>query len=260
MPKRKSKSEDNGDDNGRGKHARNGVLDFFDFIDAVGPRLAELSNDARLSYYDGDGKPFGDPAGKIALEPLDTLEERLRAFLEGPCAVAIRTRDLSGHYSIVGKFRVLARPGTGASAAAPESGLRDLVALLMRQNDELRADFKAALVERSSSPAKAAQEVDSFSKLAATVKDLIGPRDAAPASATKEKSLVEQMADVRAFKTLAGELFPTSGDNSLALKALDSFSPGLNDLLRATGALVVAKVEQVASGSADAKRGEGKKE
>lgn len=234
---------DKGGDNGAHKGRRRIVHEFWDFCDTVGPRLAEYGPMAMLSYYDGDGRPFGDPAGKILLEPLDTLDERLRAFVDGPCVVAIRTRDTLGQWSTVGKFRV---KGSAPPPVAADSSMSAMLALLQKQNDELRADMKAIMDRQVAAPAKAAQEVDAFARFSETLKGLgLGPAAAvAAAPAALAKSLAEQMAEMRSFKALAGELFPasTTGDVTMAL-VLKEFSPGLNDMIRATGALVAEKVE-----------------
>jgi hypothetical protein len=253
--KRQRNSEDNGGDNGGDNGSSSGILAFDDFVDRVKLDGGALLDQAYVAAMDAEGRTFGSRLGKLPLQPIDSLDDRIRDEWDGPRRVALRVKHTDGSWAFAGYFDIPA-PRKQAPAASGESAA---LAVLAQQLDKLSARLDAALSANKGPPAEDVKgKADTFATLLAEVKSLIQPAQqqvqaVAPRSLRDE---LDAMKMVKEFAVDALGLKPGDGAaTSVALELAKSLGPALGDVTRATAALVAAKAAAAATTNEEEKGG-----
>lgn len=231
--KRRAEGEDNGEGNGENN---GGVLEFDEFVDKLRGEIGGLNPTATCTEPDREGRTMGKRLGRMALEPLDTLDERLEAEWPGPRTIIIRTRKADGSFApYVGRLP-LAAPRASAAAAAPaaaDPAIAALLALVVQRLDQVEAATRAA---STSAAPKLNEQVGALDSLAGIFSKLM-PAQQAPAAAQGMSA-----GDVEKLLALGKQLAGGGINGGLAEKALDTFKESGNELLKSIAGLIEMKV------------------
>ncbi len=245
--KRKSSGDSNGEDNGdrngdEGTSGAGKMLDFDDFVEACAAEIGALHPTCWLAACDPDGRSIGSRVGKIDLQPLSTLDDRIEAQWPGPRTLALRTKNAAGHFHISGKFNVPPPKPTPSPSAVSDA----LLQKLLSDNEEMKKELRELRAAGPSTRVQTTlQEVDGLDRLA-NVFERMKPKEqpaAAPAAAPPpQKSLIEQLDEAEQVVTRLRGSKTTGEVASSAIEALKLFAPGINKLIDKTGDLVSMKV------------------
>jgi len=230
--------ESNSADNGRArKNGLVGLLEFDDFVDAVRPIVGQLAPLCWVSAPDAEGRTMGSRLGKLPLEPLDTLDDRVADEWRGPRVVVLRTKNTNGTWALCGRLDVPAKERPQVPATSHDAQVGIVLGALVKQLDTLQAEVRemrsgasTAQVERMT------REVDGLEKLARVFTQIM-PTPAqtqAAAPGASPAAQLREMLDI--VKTLpAGAPADASG---IALKAIEHFGPAAADLMGAVAGLL----------------------
>jgi hypothetical protein len=221
--------EDNGEDNG-------GMLDFDTFVDKLREVIGSLSDVATCTEPDREGRSFGKRLGKMALEPLDTLDDRLEAEWPGPRTIIIRTRSKDGSWApFVGRLP-LAGPRASSAPAAPQSS--DPAVAALHAHVVHRLDAVEAATRNAPSAPKLNEQVGALDSLASVFAKMM-PAQAAPASKGLSADEVTKLLEL-------GKAMGGGGvAGGLAEKALETFKDSGNELFKSIAGLIAMKVTTI---------------
>jgi hypothetical protein len=235
------KRRDDGDDNGSDNGADNGgLLDFDDFVDKLRSEIGGLQAAGTCTEPDREGRTFGKRLGKIALEPLDTLDDRIEAEWPGPRTIIIRTRKADGSFApFVGRLPLAAPRASSAQHAqhAPSDGVQALAEIVKQQQAQIAELVKAARTPPSNETPKLNEQVGALGALASVFQTLKPAESTARAPSFDDWKQAYEMG--KKDGAVGGAV--ASG---LAEKALDTFKESGNKLIEAIGGMVVMKAAE----------------
>lgn len=245
--KRQTDGADNGENNGES----NGLLDFDTFCDRVKEALGGLHPMLWVAGVDAEGRTIGERLGKIALEPVDTLDDRLEEQWPGPRRVSLRTKDAStGHWSLTGWLPIPAPRAAPVQPAAATSSDIALLALVeqMKQQQAQIAELSRSLASTQAAPPtpKLGEQVGALDSLAGVLQRLLPTQSAAPAA----KGMTVE--DFKEAMKLGQAMNGAGAGDSLAIKALETFKESGNSLVQAVAGLLAAKAMNVGKADVEA--------
>lgn len=213
---------------------RHEIGDFDAFLERARADAASLLPHVWVAEAGADGRSFGSRLGKLPLQPLDDLDERIRAEWPGPRVLVVRTkRAAGGTIAHTGRLALAAPAPTAApTATTGDATALALVAALQRQV----ADLTAQLTARAAPPA-APPPLDSQVGALASVAQVV--RSLAPSADGTAKGLT--LEDVKGLLDLGKR---SAGDTSLAIEAIRQLGPPVGDVLKATAALLAVKASK----------------
>lgn len=243
----KNKSAPKGAGNGDGNGEDNGpqpAIDFDLWLDKVRPELGALHENGFVAGTDGDGRTIGSKLGKIVLEPLETLEDRIEEDWPGPRNVVIRVKHRqTGHWvkGLVGLLHVPAPKAGRSNTPSTNPALDALIETNKKQAAQIDELMKAIQAGQARPPPPTVTEQTSaFDSLINAVTRLL-PQNAAPAAAPG--MTFEQWKAVYDEGKRDGRA--QSGDKSTGALAIEALKDGINDVTRAVGATLAAKATNI---------------
>jgi hypothetical protein len=221
----------NGPDNGQGNgEERPPAMEMDEFVAVATARSTELLEVVWVSQAGPDARCAGGRLGKMALAPIDTLEDRCSEAWPGNHLLFLRAKWRDGRWAFNGLLPV------ASLSPAPTSTSDPTMHLVHR----LEGEVKAALAARGAAP-PATNTIDDAVKLLRAMREL---SPTAPAAGEGGGNPIENLqAMVTTVKNIAGDLGIGGGvvAESLAHLAIRELAPGAKELMGAVAQLVIAR-------------------
>jgi len=214
---------DSGEDSG-GKQ-RQSMQDVEALVAECLPVRSTLDEWARVQQASASGKTWGGAhLGKIALEPLESLEDRVAETFPGRHVLHVQVRKRNQTVLGYGRLELATTPASSPAASTDPMQQELLKRLdgLQRRNEELVAKLEG----RNGDP------VEQFARMAAVAKNMWGPTEPAVAAAAAGDPWEGAAKMLDSAKSFA-ERF--AGAESVGLLIAKEVAPGLKTLVEATG-------------------------
>lgn len=212
-------------------NGRAATLDYDSFLDRVRTDAGSLLPFVWAAEIGANGNTFGARLGKVPLQSLDDLDERLRAEWPGPRVLVLRTKAAAGGaIRHTGTLHLAAAP---AAPAAPTGGadVATLAALVAAQSKQIEA-LTSRLAQPVALPAAPlGEQVGALASVAQVFSALKPGGEAAGKGLTVED--VQKLIDY-------GKA--AAGGTSVGLEALRLLGPAGVDFLKASAGMLLVKI------------------